>query len=455
MKNIFLCLLGILTLVGQAEANRTKYWPGYIDNSDCAASTDCGFGVNIFANGGVFWSGEIPEVTTTSIRLLGNDGTGADSTHATRPFFALRLLELAVNQNQGTEEKYGVYLKDGKGNDTSYRLKGFRSSPEIAIKIRAHLCRVEKKNAINSCVEDTRYVDYEYTLSDLKSGTYKGPYKLNNWEAVKWVEVWMQNNDFRLASNSDGYNVRSLHLPAVYIDSRYTTYNRDGGVISDANIGGQAPTGSRYLLLDKIVRLNHRQCKLSLTPDTPVNFGNLSVTDDQVGQIGTTRETRIDLSCDGRYTENLFTGGTVGDPNVNVEKTTDISGQNAVHVVEEMKITANSPVSINGIQQIGLTLQQANTQSKDANQPVANPYMYVVGSLSKTGGCDVSSLPINQDIKDIASKIKTFEDGNKNDKDYSIAPLHLNTLYWKLCKTKGEVEGGKYKGTATISIKYK
>lgn len=453
MKKIFLCLLGVLTVVGQGEAGRLRYWPGYIDNSDCSGSKDCGFAVNVFSDDGVFWSGEIPEVTSMSIRLIGNDGTGNRATHSLRPYFALQLGPIATNQNQGTDPKFGVYLKDGMGNDTNYRLKGFKSSPEVAVKIRAHLCSVVKdtNTGIKSCDKETRFVDYEYTFEDLKDGVYKSNHKLNNWEAVKWVEVWMQNNkDFRLASNTSGFGVRSLHLPYILIYGRYTTYDRDGNVIADAFDKGAS---SRYLLLDKKVRLNHRQCKLSLTPDKPVNFGNLSVTDDQEGQIGITKDTQIHLSCDGVYSENLFTGGYIPDPAVDFEESKDISGKNAVHVVEEMKITATTPVMINSEKKIGLTLEKSSTLDNSA-QAVPNPNIYVEGSLTKTPFCGTKNkpLPLDVNLKQY-SLVQGFE--NKGEPDNAIGPRHINTFYWKLCKKNGEVEGGKYKGSATISIKYK
>ena len=160
------------------------------------------------------------------------------------------------------------------------------------------------------------------------------------------------------------------------------------------------------------------------------------------------------MSCGGSYNEYLFSGGTKilsdgsSDPTVNVLTLTPVSGKKAVHVVEEMKITAGTPVMINNEKKIGLTLQGSNSLN------VPNPNIYVEGSLNQTPFCGVNNnpLPLDVDLKQY-SLVKSFE--NNGEPNNAIGPRHINTFYWKLCKKNGEVEGGKYKGTATISIKYK
>lgn len=452
MKKIFLflCLFGIFSVVEQVNAQQYRYWPGYIDNSDCERMKECGKMVNIFADDGKIYVGGRNSLLLQNTQKAWKNGTGAQSTHSIKPLVHVEMRDIsAVQPDQG---KYGVYLKDGQGNHTEYRLKGFPTE-NTALNVRAWLCDVSR-DAELKCTDKDKYVDYRFTLADLIKGSYsKDIHTLNNREAIGWLEVWVNGKDYRLASD-DAFGVRSIQLPGIWIYIQTERFNQYGNKIPYDNYGSYT-----ILLSDKIARLNHRQCKLTLNPDKPVYFGNLSVTDDQEGQIGTTRETQVHLSCGGSYNEYLFSGGTKilsdgsSDPTVNVLTLTPVSGKKAVHVVEEMKITAGTPVMINNENKIGLTLQGSNSRNNTV-RAVPNPNIYVEGSLDNTPFCGTKNkpLPLDVDLKQ-HSLVKSFE--NKGEPDNAIGPRHINTFYWKLCKKNGEVEGGKYKGTATISIKYK
>ena len=435
-------------MLGQSFANQVRFWPGYIDNSGCYYQTECGQMVNIFKDDGKIFVGGRKRPILTNTQEAWRNGNGPNSTHSIKPLLHVEMRGIAGRQSD--EGKYGVYLKDGAGVDTEYRLKGFPSGKDFALNVRAWLCNVEK--GTNKCNDNGKFVDYKFTLSELMKGSYsKNEHLLNNLQAISWLEVWVYGNNYRLASD-DAFKTRSLQLPGLWLYIQTKRYNQYGDEIPYNNSGSQV-----ILISEKIARLNHRQCNLTITPNKPVHFGNLSVTDDEEGQIGTTIDTRVELSCPGTYTEGLISGGFSSedkpDPSVNVWTPTQVSGQNAVHVVEEMKISATSPVMINGEKKIGLVFQKANTLDGSA-QLVPNPNIYVEGSLTKTPFCGKQNnpLPLDVDLKQ-HSMVQSFQ--NTGEKDHAIGPKYVNTFYWKLCKKNGEVEGGKYKGTATISIKYK
>ena len=444
---LFLSLFGVISFAEESQADPIRFWPGYIDNSGCAQAKECGHMVNIFSKDGKIFLGGNKRLSITKTQDAWRNGTGANSTHAIQPRIHVHMTEISGNQTGTENGKYGVYLRDGKGNDTRYRLKGFPYDKNIALNIRAWLCNVSKDTY--ECKDNGEYFDYQYTLAELINGSYseKAP-MLKDKKAISWLEVWVNGNDYRLASDNDGYGTRSLHLPGLWAYISVDIFDQYGTKINTDNSGGNI-----VLIREKIARLNHRQCKLTVTPDKPVYFGNLSVTDEQVGQIGPTVDTRVELSCPGTYTETLLSGGFSSkdnpDPTVNVWTSTPVSGEKAVHVVEEMTITAGTPVTINGEKKIGLTLQE-----NSSTQPVPNPNIYVEGSLSKTAVCGKSNnpLPLDVNLKQ-HSLVQSFQ--NKGEPGHAIGPQHVNTFYWKLCKKNGEVEGGKYKGTATISIKYK
>lgn len=203
---------------------------------------------------------------------------------------------------------------------------------------------------------------------------------------------------------------RKLRMPSVMMT--ITLESDDGSV--------QSTTGTLMVSSPQIVKLNDRQCTLQFDPSS-IDFGSLSVSTAQNGKIGVERVATLKLNCSG------YNDTSIGRY---------ISGSNVTHSVLSATLKAANEVQINGKTKIGL--------AKNPNKVAPN--IYIEGDLNPDQECGTSSTTL--EVGNLSPNPDSF--GGVTD-----AISGSKQIYWRLCKQPGEVEGGQYSASATISIDFK
>ena len=420
---------------GSVLADNLIEWPGYINNERCLLGRECGGEgqgpgeLAVFPDGnGTFFMGNISGLNKKLERLFNYGNPMKPENYLTR-------IELEWKVSM-----YGHSSLDSSGSGipgTRYQLKGWAARNDVlTLQIRRCLwdgqstCKLQEVKP-----EDNIKVTWEDIANNKPLNV-----TLNRNESVQFINVWMNHNRFRLYSynpDSDQY-VRSIRLPGLKISYKFQAYTQTNKPVNvDDNTWGED-----IVLPAKDVKLNDRTCKIVLNDDH--DFGEFVVNDQQIGKLGEEKESIIKITC-GKYGTNIR--NSAGKQEWKEIQGTGKATEGVHHTINNITIMPTYTVNIgNNVPKIGLS----------SNGTDVAPNLYIEGSLQQGKPCGVSAIEIGKATKpaDFNSKFWADKDyKNPNDKSY-IFEQPLDTIYWKVCKKEGVVDGGTYKGAVTIAIDF-
>lgn len=449
-------------LMGTAQARPKLFWPGYIDNSECLEKranngpAECGWSNFAPMNNGtstVFQSNEMEFVSIW--RKLWSEYAFNTSLQSQLNYMEVFLTpyiepnEYHSNVDGGVTKENGIplYTQD-KVTQTKYLLKGFGADKQT-IKVRYKKCTKINQNYSGKDLLDCKFDSTWHYLPEISFDSLLDPSKwggmvsLGKFEGIGAIEVIMGSPDFRIALRGEDHSdVRSLYMPAIKLKMRMWPKNVYGTSIFANHL-----ESSVDIIPGRPARLNQRQCTLDIKPIVDfgteyLDFEDHFVGKNQTGKLGREIATNLRLNC-GKYQESLIVGGhTDKVSNAGKYVYRDVVGNWVTHYVRNVKITPTEKVNIEGQDRIGL-------KNGTTNQVATN--LYVEGSLSPNQECGYNPLKVDPigNNQGFASTIKANPREN-GDIDW----FNYSTIYWKLCKTPGRMDAGKYRGNATVTIEY-
>ena len=457
IMSLLMCTLMMSPLL----AGQMIYWPGYIDNSKCLdpnGNGECGRDVlNLVPNGnGTIYKGEDFWAMYNYLPWPGATNNVVKAT----AFLQFKIF--AADTSRSLDSYNGIPLLDGQGHGRSsgYWLKGLGGGAETDKKVltmRITFCDWDDV----TCTPNTRVEKKEFSLSDFTeegfaSKTFK--FDLYNRERIYGFEVWTANNtNFRLYLPKDarrGSVVRSVQMPGFGITGYVTGYYKNDVVHKTEHINIFRFTEHEY------TRLNQRHCKLTADPKDNY-FPTIKLTEDQEGQVAPELTTRLLLTCNG-YTEDLTKGGIYdkpfnpGAPPVNKDpdawKLTKkrIFGNDIVTSIQRIYVEGSPSVLIDGEQRIALK-KYDKANGNVTGEPLQ--HLYVEGNLEPKKLCGQGKvIKLGQNLIGLPGTLPLDPVNDSKDEKLNI---NYGALYWKLCKTRGKVDAGDYKGTAKVYVIYR
>lgn len=420
---------------GSVLADNLIEWPGYINNERCLLGMECGGKLpgqggelGVFPDGnGTFYSGNISGLYSKLERLY-NYGNHMDpENYLTKINITWRVKMIG----HSSLDAYGSGIPN-----TNYQLKGWNATDTV-LTLQIRRCLWDGQSTCS--LQEVKPEDYiNVTWQDI-SNNNPLTVSLKRNENVQFINVWMNHNQFRLYSHNpelDQY-VRSIQLPGLRIGYVFQGYTQTDKPVNSGNTAGEDT-----VLPIKNVKLNDRTCKIVLNDDH--DFGEFVVNDQQIGKLGEEKESIIKITC-GKYGTNIR--NSAGKQEWKEIQGTGKAIEGVHHTINNITIMPTYTVNIgNNVPKIGLS----------SNGTDVAPNLYIEGSLQQGKPCGVSAIEIGKATKpaDFNSKFWADKDyKNPNDKSY-IFEQPLDTIYWKVCKKEGVVDGGTYKGAVTIAIDF-